>query len=134
MEKQLEKEYIPILKYVMILSEKGVPATVDAVGRGLAIGSIDAKRDSNGKWHVAKHEMLKRIKASGKKFAPVEAGYYSIHGFIYHLSENGVDMHEDNIGHLLSLGLMESKIDKCGRLVIPAHELEKRIKQIGNRK
>jgi hypothetical protein len=125
-----EKEYIPLLKYVMILTEKGINTSVEAVANGMAIGSIDVKR-VDGKWYVAKHEMLKRIKASGKKLPPIEAGYYSIHGFIYNLSECGVDMYGDNICHLIATGRMEAKVDEYNRFVIPAHELEKIVKKFG---
>lgn len=125
-EKTTEKEYLPLLKYVAILSDKGVPVSVESVANTMAIGAIDVKRE-NGSWYVAKDEMLKRIKASGKKWEAVEEGYYSIHGFMYQLSLCGIDMDEDNICHLLSIGEMESKVDQYGRLTIPLHELEKRV-------
>jgi hypothetical protein len=131
MEKQLEKEYLPLLQYVMILSEKGVPTTVESVACGMAIGSIDVKRDNNGNWFVAKHEMERRIREKGKKWAKVEAGHYSLSGFIYELSKCGIDMEEGQLSNLIILGKLDYKIDKYGRHLIPAHELEKRVKLYG---
>lgn len=128
-----EKEYLPILKYVMILSEKGVPTTVDSVACTMSIGAIDAKMN-NGKWYIAKAEMVKRIRERGKKMEAIEAGYYSLHGFIYHLSEHGIDMYEDNVSHFMSIGKLECKRDKFGRYLISAHELKKRIEQFGSQK
>ncbi|OKL39526.1 hypothetical protein A3841_00825 [Pontibacter flavimaris] len=124
-----EKEYLPLLKYVMILSEKGIPTTVESVGNGMMIGSYDAKYE-DGKWYISKDDMLKRIRQNtNKKIEPIEAGHYSIHGLLYHLSESGIDFDEGNITNFIITGRLEYKQDNFGRFVIPAHELEKLVKK-----
>jgi hypothetical protein len=128
-----EKEYLPLLKYVMILSEKGVPTTVESVANMMAIGAIDTKRE-DGQWYVAKAEMLKRIKARGKKWPSVESGYYSIYGLLYQLSKRGIDLEEGNISNFMLYGELEFKQDMYGRHLFQAHELEKLIKKYSSRR
>jgi hypothetical protein len=128
MEKKLEREYLPLLQYVMILTEKGIPTTVDSVAGTMAIGAIDAKKGKSGDWYVAKEEMLKRLKASGRKLEPVEAGCYSLYGFLYELSKYGVEMDEETIYGQMTFCSIRWKKDQYGRIVIPAHELEKRVR------
>ena len=126
-----EKEYLPLLKYVMILSDKGIPTTVESVSNGMAIGSYDVKFE-NGKWYIAKEEMLKRIKGK-QKIEPIEADYYSFHGLLYHLSECGIDLDESNIFSLMTFGAIEWKNDKYGRYIISVHELDKLVKKYSSR-
>jgi hypothetical protein len=56
-----ETEWIPILKFVKILSEKGINITVGSVANGMAIGSVRGKLE-DGKWYIAKEEMVRRGK------------------------------------------------------------------------
>ncbi|WP_207430572.1 hypothetical protein [Sabulibacter ruber] len=129
-----EEEYIPLLKFVKILSERGVNITIDSVGRGMAICSFKCKMDDQGNWHIAKEELLRRIKASGKKWPPIEKGYYSIYGFIWELSLHGIDFSEDQLHNQMYYGKIDLSKDDYGRWVIPQHELDKRLEQFGGKK
>ena len=129
-----KEEFIPLLKFVRILHEKGINVTVESVGNGMAVGSFKYLRDEKDKWHIAKSELLRRIKASGKKWPPIEEGYLSIYGFLYEMSLHEIDYSEDQLYNQMYFGLIGAHQDTYGRWLIPVHEFEKKLEQFGDKK
>jgi hypothetical protein len=128
MEKESKVEYMPLLRWLAILTEKGVNVSEDQIRYKKVMGTIDAKSGRSGEIYIAKHEMVARLKELKEKLEPIEAGYYSLYGFLYELSRYGVPMSEGAVGGQMFTGSLTWSKDKHGRYLFPVHELEKRIK------
>ncbi|MBC3540419.1 hypothetical protein ACFSC6_11055 [Rufibacter sediminis] len=126
-----EKEYLPVLKYIQILSEKAIPVSLESISNALAYSAFDARCDDKGQWHVAKHELLKRVREHGKKVPPVEEGYVTLQAYVYLLNEAGIDMPEDRVWAQIIYGNMIGKNDEFGRFLISRQDLDKAIERFG---